>query len=157
MFFLYVISVPKTILPKIWEMEFVIHLHCIIRYVILILIAWSLINAMVKRNRNTFDTRDLNIYKWTKIVIELQIVIGFILYFYFEHYKGFSQMDIPIMRFRAVEHPFGMLLAVGFSSIGYAKMKRAVEASVKHKKIMIFYALALLLIVVSIPYAFRFG
>ncbi len=137
-------------------MQFVIHLHDGIRYIILLLIVWSLFNAVIKQSRGSFGSTDHNLYKWTKHIMEIQVIIGFVLYFYYSHYKGFSQMDIPIMRFRAVEHPFGMLLAIGLISIGFAKMKRATEAVSKHKKILIFYGLGLLLIVLSIPWEFRF-
>ena len=60
-------------------------------------------------------------------------------------------------RFRALEHPLGMIIAILLITIGYGKIKRADTDAAKFRALKIFYGLALLLILISIPWPFREG
>jgi hypothetical protein len=48
-----------------------------------------------------------------------------------------------------------MLLAIIFIHLGYSYGKKSVPDSQKHKRILLFFGLALLIILISIPWPFR--
>jgi hypothetical protein len=56
------------------------------------------------------------------------------------------------LRFFAVEHPFGMLIGLALAHVGNAKIKKATEGAGKHKLAAIFFGLALVAILLSIPW-----
>ena len=64
-------------------------------------------------------------------------------------------MKDPGTRFFAVEHIAGMLIAIILIHIGKAQGRKAIGDRAKHRRTMIFYLLALLIILVSIPWPFR--
>jgi hypothetical protein len=66
-------------------------------------------------------------------------------------------MESTIMRFFTVEHLVGMLLAILFGTLGHSLTKRAASDDVKYKRQLRYFGIALLLIVVSIPWPFRPG
>jgi membrane protein DedA with SNARE-associated domain len=89
------------------------------------------------------------------------LLIGIYLYFVGQYgYKliqngmGAAMKD-PYSRFFAVEHLAGMLIAIILIHIGKAQGKRPIGDRAKHKRTMIFYLVALLIILASIPWPFR--
>jgi len=54
-----------------------------------------------------------------------------------------------------MEHLTMMLIAAVLVTIGRKKAEKALAPIVKHKKIIVFYSIALLLILASIPWPFR--
>jgi len=58
-------------------------------------------------------------------------------------------------RFFVVEHAFMMIIAWILVHIGRSAVKKAATDRAKHKKMLIFYGIALLLILISIPWPFR--
>ena len=82
----------------------------------------------------------------------IQLLIGLILYF-LSSKVVFSKetMGNTITRFFTVEHVLGMVLAIALVTIGYSKSKKAKN----NKKILLFYALALVVIFLSITWPFR--
>lgn len=66
-----------------------------------------------------------------------------------------AAMKDATLRFWTVEHPVQMLVAIALLHIGYAKAKRATQAPVAHKAMLIFFGLALFVIAASIPWPFR--
>ena len=61
-------------------------------------------------------------------------------------------MDVPEMRFYALEHAFMMLLAFVFAHLGSALPKRAADAGAKHRAAAIWFVFALLLVLAGIPW-----
>jgi uncharacterized membrane protein len=64
-------------------------------------------------------------------------------------------MDDATLRFYAVEHMVIMLIAIVLIHIGKAQGRKAISDRAKHRRTLIFYSIALLLILVSIPWPFR--
>ncbi|RYY95101.1 MAG: hypothetical protein EOO11_16550 [Chitinophagaceae bacterium] len=96
------------------------------------------------------------------IFADIQLLIG--LYLWFAGTWGLQQiqsrgfgevMKDPVARFFAVEHLLGMLIAIALLHIGKAQGKKAIPDASKHKRALIFYVIALLLILASIPWPFR--
>ncbi|MBG8555538.1 hypothetical protein [Hymenobacter guriensis] len=90
--------------------------------------------------------------------MHLQLLLGIILYFIspwgakaFET-AGSAVMKDPTGRFFAVEHLVGMLLAVVAAQVGRTLSKKATDPVLKHKKAFIWFAVALLLVLLMIPW-----
>ena len=88
------------------------------------------------------------------ISIDLQFLMGLALYFILHLQTTLTMSETygnKISRFWAVEHPFGMILAIALIHVGKVKVKKAAEER-KAKTASIFFGLALLLIFLSIPW-----
>ena len=69
---------------------------------------------------------------------------------------GFGNvMKDTSQRFFAVEHITMMLLATILIHIGKAQARKAISDRAKHRRTLIFYFIALILILVAIPWPFR--
>ena len=64
-------------------------------------------------------------------------------------------MGNAYFRFFAIEHTTGMLLAIILIHIGRSYGKKNIPDISKHKRTLLFYGLALLIILISIPWPFR--
>jgi hypothetical protein len=90
-------------------------------------------------------------------IVDLQLLIGLVLYVWLspftrEAFGDFgAAMRNPTLRFWAVEHAVGMLLAVALLHIGRVRIRKA-DAASRHRIAAIFFALALVLILFSIPW-----
>jgi hypothetical protein len=65
---------------------------------------------------------------------------------------GMKVMADSALRTVLVEHPFTNILALAFITIGWSKHKKEESNNGKFKKIALFYALGLLLLLFMIPY-----
>ncbi len=64
-------------------------------------------------------------------------------------------MKDSVMRFFAVEHILMMLIALVLITMGHVKAKKSTESSAKFKHIIVFFGIALILILAAIPWPFR--
>lgn len=64
-------------------------------------------------------------------------------------------MKDKINRFYLVEHFLGMALASVFVTVGYVRAKRQEDKATKHRMIFVYYLVAFILILISIPWPFR--
>ena len=102
-------------------------------------------------------SRDERAGKWFTSLLDLQITIGLVLYFILspvtraalEDFGG--AMKTSQLRFFAVEHVFGMVVAAALAHIGRARVRKASDDR-KGRTATIFYGLALLAILASIPW-----
>jgi hypothetical protein len=94
---------------------------------------------------------------WFIATLDLQVLLGLVLYLFlsplttgaFDDFGG--AMRNSVLRFWAVEHTFGMIIGVALAHIGRARARKATAAK-KHRTTVIFYVLALIAILVSIPW-----
>jgi hypothetical protein len=66
-----------------------------------------------------------------------------------------SAMSDPVLRFFLVEHLSVMLVAVVLTHMGRALSRRASGEAAKHQRAAIFYTLAMLAVLISIPWPFQ--
>ena len=90
------------------------------------------------------------------IIVHLQILLGFILYFLspvgFSNFSGES-MGHEISRFYIVEHPVGMIIAAVLITIGYRSTKSiTLSDKAKYTRILIYYGLGFAIITYLIPW-----
>ena len=90
--------------------------------------------------------------------LDLQMVIGLILYVFLSPVtrSGFESIPLtmrdPILRFFVVEHLVGMVIAVVLANIGRARARRAADALARHRTVLIFGGLAMVALLLSIPW-----
>jgi hypothetical protein len=136
-------------------MDILADIHNYWRWLILVLLVAAIVNALMKRSGGIYTETDRKLNLFSVMSVEIQVVIGLILYFANKHYIGFQDMDNSVLRFYALEHPLAMIIATGLLSVGRARAKRATEAAKKHSTTLIFYSIGLLIILASIPWPFR--
>ncbi len=141
--------------------SFLLHLHSVIRWIILLLLVVAIFNSLVAGKR-PFIKSDARTGSILVIFADLTLLIGLaIWYFGPRGYKVIQTMGMsaamkdPVARFFAVEHMAGMIIAIILLHIGKAQGKKAISDKAKHKRTLIFYLLALLVILISIPWPFR--
>lgn len=136
--------------------SFLVHLHSGLRWVALLLLIYAILNAIAARNSHAYTKKDKMVNLFTMVSLHLQLVIGFVLYFTSQK-RVFSEGWIKneMLRFYNLEHIALMVLAIALVTFARGKAERSSDVSAKHKKIRIWYTIALILILVSIPWPFR--
>jgi hypothetical protein len=149
---MYFCTNPKTLIMN----GFLIHLHSGLRWVALILLVYAILNAIAARNSNEYTKKDKMVNLFTMVSLHIQLVLGFILYFTSQK-VNFSDgwMKDPEQRFYGLEHISLMIIAIALVTFARGKAERSNDANAKHKKIRIWFTVALLLILISIPWPFR--
>ncbi len=94
------------------------------------------------------------------ICCDIQLVIGLVLYFngpWFTMLKENTKvvMKDSAMRFFAMEHIVMMLIAWVLVHIGRSTVKRGSSDRQKHKRSLVYFGIALLIILAMIPWPFR--
>ena len=139
-----------------------LHLHSLLRWVILILLLVALYKSFADRNK-AFTSGHRKTGLFLMIFSDIMLLIG--LYQWFAGPVGLKMiqangmgavMKNPVARFFAVEHLIGMLIAIILIHIGYSYSKKNIPDTQKHKRVLVFFGLALLIILISIPWPFRF-
>jgi len=141
-------------------MQLVLVLHNLMRWAVLLFGLWTLFNALTgvfgKRNFTAGDNRSNMLFM---ISCDIQLLLGLILYFtnsWFDRLKDLgNNMKDPYNRFFTMEHMSLMILAWILVHVGRASVKRANTDKAKHKRMLIFFGISILLILVSIPWPFR--
>ena len=137
-------------------MEILKHAHSGLRWLFLLIIIYAIINAFRKwKAGEKFGAKDKLISILAIALTHSQAIIGFVLLFIspkISFAEGFMKNDV--IRFYLTQHAFGMILAVVFITIGHSKAKRAKKDSAKFRKIFIWFSIALLLVLISIPWPF---
>jgi membrane protein DedA with SNARE-associated domain len=64
-------------------------------------------------------------------------------------------MSNKMLRFFLVEHISLIVIAVVIATIGYSLAKKADIDSIKHRRVMIFFSISLLLILLAIPWPWQ--
>ncbi|MBT8220287.1 MAG: cytochrome B [Bacteroidia bacterium] len=134
-----------------------IHAHSGLRWILLILLIITVINAYMKwKGEKDFTSGDDKLSLWTMMVTHIQLLLG--LYLFFTSGKVMlSGLDMAnaVGRFYTIEHTLGMMLAIVLITLGRVQAKKIVTAAGKHKKIFTMFLIALLIILLSIPWPFR--
>jgi hypothetical protein len=138
-----------------------LHVHSVGRWIVMILLLIAIFNHMVAGRRPYIRT-DARTGLILTIFADIMLLIGIYQWFvgpwgyHTIQAKGFAEvMKNPMDRFFAVEHMAGMLIAIILIHIGKAQGKKLISDKAKHTRTLIFYTIALLIILVSIPWPFR--
>ncbi len=138
-----------------------LHLHSFLRWVILILLFVAIYKSFAGR-KGPFTAGQKKTGLFLMICADIMLLIG--LYQWFAGPLGLQSirefgmsavMKEPVLRFFAIEHFIGMIIAIIMIHIGYAYAKKNITDAIKHRRAILFYGLALLIILISIPWPFR--
>ena len=138
-----------------------LHIHSGGRWVVLLLLVIAIFNSLVAGGR-PFIKSDNRTGLLLTISADLMLLIGLALWYFgpygyhqIENAGGFSAtMKDPTARFFGVEHITAMLIAIILMHIGKAQAKKSISDSAKHKRTVVYYLLALIVILASIPWPF---
>jgi len=92
------------------------------------------------------------------ISVDLQFLVGVVLYAFLspivrQGLRNFSvAMQINVVRFFTIEHAIGMIAGIALVHIGRVKIRKAADADRKHRLAMVFFGIALVLMIISIPW-----
>ena len=148
-------------LQQICFMNYTLIIHSILRWAVLLFGLWTLINALSGVfSKRTFTAGDNRTSLFFMISCDIQLLLGLILYFngmWFTMLKTNAKevMKDGVSRFFAVEHISIMILAWLLVHIGRSMVKRADTDTQKHKRSLIYFGIAILLILAMIPWPFR--
>ena len=134
-------------------------IHNLLRWVVLLLAILVVVRAVLGvTGRREWAAADQAGGQWFGRMLDLQMLLGLVLYIFLspftrEAFGDFgAAMRNPPLRFFAVEHLIGMIIAVALVHIGTARVKKAKDAAQRHKNALLFYALALVIMLLSIPW-----
>lgn len=128
--------------------------HSIFAYIALLVLVVAIGNAITGvTSKKTFETKDFRISLFGIIVMHLQLLIGFILYFVSPlGLDSLGQMKNSDLRLTSLEHPLIGIVAITVITIGWSKHKKQESSNAKFKKIAIFYTIGLVLILSRLPW-----
>jgi hypothetical protein len=138
-----------------------LHAHSAGRWLLLLLLLIAIFNSAVAGGR-PFIKSDHRTGLWLTTVTDLMFLIGLVLWIFgpsgyqaIKNAGGMSAvMKDPVQRFFAMEHITAMLIAVILIHIGKAQAKKKIADNAKHRRTVIFYLIALIVILISIPWPF---
>ena len=138
---------------------FVLAAHSWLRWVVLIAGAIAVARAIAgAAKRRAWSGADERIGRLFVISLDVQILLGLLLYFLLSPITRAAMADFGAamgnsgLRFWAVEHFFGVLVAAAFAHAGRGRTKKIAEHVSRHRVAAIFYGLALLAVLISIPW-----
>jgi hypothetical protein len=136
-------------------------LHSFLRWLALLFVLFALVRAlsgwMGDRPRNTLDKLSAMV---ALIVVDVQLLIGLLLYFLWSpqtkaaHENMSAAMKNDVLRFWAVEHAAGMLVAVALVHAGKILANKSKTPRAQHGRAVLCFGLALILMLWLTPWPF---
>lgn len=141
-------------------MTFVLFLHNIFRWLILLFALLTIINAAGGMGGNKpFTAGNKRTALFLMISCDIQLLLGLILYFINGWFgvltSGGNVMSNPAQRFFSMEHSVAMIIALILVHIGYSATKKNIADKAKFSRLFWFTLIALVIIFASIPWPFR--
>jgi membrane-anchored protein YejM (alkaline phosphatase superfamily) len=137
-------------------------LHSALRWVILLLLLLAIVRAILGLVAGRPWTRgDTVVSAFFVRTLDLQMLIGLIIYFALSPitWEGMRHIGDAMgnagLRFFTVEHPVGMVIAITLAHIGERRIREATDATRRHRTALIFFTLALIAILATIPWPGR--
>lgn len=140
-------------------------IHSLLRWAIVLAGIWAVIRALKGVSGKTpYTGADNKAGLFFMIFLDTQLLVGLLMYFVSSGLgiKAFQAMGSGVMkdsyyRYFAVEHVFVAVLAIALVHIGRAKVKKTTLDVQKHKTSLIFFAIALILLLSRIPWPGTFA
>ncbi|MAD97686.1 MAG: hypothetical protein CMB99_10210 [Flavobacteriaceae bacterium] len=132
-----------------------LQIHSYWAYLVLLVLILAVGNSLLGLvKKKSFTDKDLRLALFTLILSHFQLLIGFVVYFNQGWHKNIgAMMSDSAGRLLALEHPLTMIIAIALITIGWSKHKKKTEDAAKFKTIFTFYAIALFLILLRIPWS----
>lgn len=135
-------------------------LHSLVRWFVLSALLTSVLVAIIGwRTNRSFGPAANRLRHITATIAHIQLLLGLSLYlisplirYFREHYA--SAIHEREIRFFGMEHSMMMTISVVLITVGSISVKRASGDQTKYKRMAIWFGLALILILSSIPWGF---
>jgi len=136
-------------------MKGLIAAHSGLRYIVLLLLVIAIVNAIANLKSGKYQKKDKLINLFTMVSLHIQLVIGLILYFVSDKVQFVEgMMGDARLHFFGMEHILLMLVAIVLITLGRKKAESRVEPAAKHRMILRYYGLGLIVIFIAIPWPF---
>lgn len=137
-------------------MSVLIHAHSLLRWIVLILLLVAIVRAFARKGSGRYEQSDKMINLFAMVFVHVQVTIGIILAFTSPKVNYVSGwMKESYLRFYGLEHALLMVIAAVVLTIGRKKGESSPEPAAKHRKIAVWYTVALIIILAGIPWPFR--
>ncbi len=138
-------------------MNGLVHAHSGLRWIVLALLVALVWQAWQKgRSGAEYTEADRKLNLYTLIAVHIQLLLGLALYFHSDKVNfDSSSWSVSVTRFFTLEHSLMMLIAIVLITIGYSKAKKAADSAARWRTTLRYNLIALLLILVAIPWPFR--
>jgi hypothetical protein len=142
-------------------MDYILPVHSLLRWLILLFGILAVIKAISGvASKKTYTAGDNKTGLFFMICFDIQLLLGLILYFggaWFDMLKADmgAVMKNTANRFFSVEHTLMMIIAWILVHMGRSMVKRSDTDAQKHKRSLIYFGVALLIILLMIPWPFR--
>lgn len=142
---------------------FLLIVHSWLRWAVLITALWTIIRAIRGiSSQSVYTAADNKSNLFFMISCDLQFLAGILLYFLNGWAAGWTGDTAAVMsdkmsRFFTVEHAGIMIVAWIIVHIGRSVVKKTPSDRQKHKKSLAYFGIALLLILLAVPWPFRAG
>jgi hypothetical protein len=137
----------------------VLTVHNIMRWLVLIFGVLAIIKAFIGwSGKKEWGSLDNQLGLAFTVSLDIQVLLGFLLYVVLSPittnaFSSFGEaMSDSATRFFLVEHLLMMIIALVLAHIGRSRAKKADTDVSKHKNAAIFFTIAVLLILVGIPW-----
>ena len=127
-------------------------------YLVLLVLIYTIFNALIRKIKGKdFESKDLRLSLFGLIFSHFQLLIGLVLYFVSPSFSNWSKLGIENimknsqMRLNLVEYPFTNIIAIILITMGWSLHKKQSEPGKKFLRIILFYSLGLLLLIIRIP------
>lgn len=136
----------------------VLLLHSWLRWLVLLAALFAIVQAIVgMRGGRAWDASADRSLKLFTIALDIQFLLGLILYGISPFTQAAMQdmaaaMRVAGVRFFAVEHLVGMVIAVIFAHVGRAQIRKVTTDAAKYQRALAFTGIALVIILASIPW-----
>ncbi len=141
-------------------MQILLVLHNLFRWLILLFGLWTILRAfagVISKKEYTIADNRSNFF--FMLSMDIQLLGGLALYFsgvWFDRLKNLSEnMKDANLRFFTIEHEVFMILAWILVHMGRVFVKKAVTSRTKFIRSVIFFGIALVLILFAIPWPFK--
>lgn len=133
-------------------------IHYYLMVLLLVFIVFTIGKFFFRKSSNIpFESMDDKNTLVVTILAHIQLLLGITLLMLSPLSEYFSHMGDAMgeksIRMMLVEHPLTMIIGIILLTIGRAKMKRKTEDKDKFNTIIIFYSIALVLILSRIPWS----
>lgn len=135
-----------------------LHLHNLLRYVVVILLILAVVKSFAAWfGKKDYTATDNKISLFLLISAHLQLIIGLGLYFVSPVVEtaladfGASMKDAHL-RFWGVEHILSMIVGIAIITLGRIMTKKGETDAIKHRRQAIYFVLAMVLIFSAIPW-----
>ncbi len=134
--------------------------HSLMRWLVLASLVYSIYRVYRGYKRNAIFTEiDNGVRHWTATIAHVQLVIGILFYtqspiikYFWSHFNEAVKNTDSL--FFGLIHIIMMLIAIVIITIGSALSKRRTNDRDKFRTMLVWYGIALLIIIVAIPWPF---